>query len=366
MAKLCMIYNIASHYREAVFTEIDQHFDCDWYFGENKSDIKEMDTSKLKRVYRYKSIGNPSKIYWQGALIPCLFKKEYQAYFVLAESRSISFILFVILKAIFFRNKKIYGWSHGWYGRENWLLRILTKLKMNCMDGLFVYNNRARNLMIKGGIAPNKIFTIYNSLDYSKQLQLRKSVGISDVYRIHFGNNNPVIVFIGRLTEVKRLDILLEALKRLRESGTHYNLVLIGSGSQESLLKGLADKYNLPVWFYGACYDEKVNAQLIFNADLCVSPGNIGLTAMHSLMFGCPVITHDDFSWQMPEFEAIQKGVTGDFFTKDDVQSLSDTIARWFTINHDREEVRKACYNEIDTNWNPNNQISIIKEHLKV
>ncbi len=364
--KLCLIYNIASHYREAVFTEIDSNFDCDWYFGENKSDIKEMDVSKLKSVKYYKSYGDPSKIYWQGALIPCLFKKEYQTYFVLAESRSISFFLFVLLKAIFFRKKKIYGWSHGWYGRENWLLRVLAKIKMSCMDGLFVYNNRSRNLMIDDGITPDKLFTIYNSLDYNKQLLLRKTVGISDVYKKHFGNDNPVIVFIGRLTEVKRLDILLKSVKLLREIGLDYNVVLIGSGSQESTLRGFVEKYNLSVWFYGACYDEKVTGELIYNADLCVSTGNIGLTAIHSLMFGCPVITHDDFPWQMPEFEAIQKGVTGDFFKKDDVRSLSDTITRWFAINHDREEVRKACYKEIDTNWNPNNQIRIIKEHLKV
>jgi len=365
MSKLCLIYNIASHYREAVFTEIDQLFECDWYFGENKSDIKEMDVNKLKRVYRYTSIGNPTKLYWQGALIPCLFKKDYQTYFVLAESRSISFFLFVILKVCFFRKKKIYGWSHGWHGHENWFLRILTRIKIKCMNGLFVYNNHARNLMIEGGISPNKVITIYNSLDYNKQLKLRNTIRESNIFKEHFGNNNPVIVFIGRLTDVKRLDILLEALKQLRESEFHYNLVLIGSGAKETMLKSISKENNLPVWFYGACYDEKTNAQLIYNSDLCISPGDIGLTAIHSLMFGCPTITHDDFVSQGPEFEAIQQGVTGDFFKKNDIESLADVISRWFATNHDREKVRKACYKEIDTNWNPNNQIRIIKEHLK-
>lgn len=73
--------------------------------------------------------------------------------------------------------------------------------------------------------------------------------------------------------------------------------------------------YNLAnnIWFYGACYDEIKNAALIYNADLCVSPGNVGLTAMHSMVFGTPVITHNDFKWQMPEFEAIEPGKTGDF-----------------------------------------------------
>ena len=123
---------------------------------------------------------------------------------------------------------------------------------------------------------------------------------------------------------------------------------------------------NDKVWFYGVCYDEKTNAELIYNADLCVSPGNVGLTAMHSLVFGCPVITHNCFEWQMPEYEAIQAGVTGDFFTMDDTDDLTMVISRWFARKMDsREEVRKACFNEIDSNWNPYYQMDIIKKNLK-
>ena len=50
------------------------------------------------------------------------------------------------------------------------------------------------------------------------------------------------------------------------------------------------------IWFYGACYDESKLGELIFNADLCVSPGNVGLTAVHSMGYGTPVITHNNFA----------------------------------------------------------------------
>ena len=42
--KLCLIYNTAPRYREAIFRAIDEEYDCDWYFGHTKTDIKEMDT----------------------------------------------------------------------------------------------------------------------------------------------------------------------------------------------------------------------------------------------------------------------------------------------------------------------------------
>lgn len=54
MQKICVIYNTAPRYREAVFRAIDKEYDCDWYFGKTKSDIKEMDTSLLKNVTYYK------------------------------------------------------------------------------------------------------------------------------------------------------------------------------------------------------------------------------------------------------------------------------------------------------------------------
>ena len=79
------------------------------------------------------------------------------------------------------------------------------------------------------------------------------------------------------------------------------------------------------------CFDEKINAELIYNADLCVAPGNIGLTAMHVLMFGCPAISHNNFKWQMPEFESIIPGHTGDFFEYDNVEDLARSISQWFT-----------------------------------
>ena len=117
------------------------------------------------------------------------------------------------------------------------------------------------------------------------------------------------------------------------------------------------------VWFYGACYDELVNAELVYNADLCVAPGNVGLTAIHALMFGCPVITHNDFSYQMPEFEAITPYYTGNFFKRGDQESLNDKIIEWFRVNgNQRGHIKQLCYKEVDEQWNPYFQMDVIKK----
>ena len=369
MGKLCLKYNIPSLYRSAIYRMIDKEYDCDWYFGPTTDGIKEMDTSALKHVKRYKVIGNVEKLFWNIGTLRLLFNKKYQTYFTLIESRCITDWIFFWLAFKFFKKKKFYIWTHGWYGKESgrdakmklWLYRNVT--------GIFVYGDRAKELLVKEGIPANKLFPIHNSLDYDKQLELRNSIQASKVYVNHFSNNNPVIIFIGRLTKVKQLDMLVDAVAELKTKGENYNLVFVGNGLEGENLKARVKRLGLTdeVWFYGACYDEKTNAELIYNADLCVAPGNVGLTAMHTMVFGTPVISHNDFKWQMPEFEAIKPGVTGDFFERNSVQSLACTISKWFTEKKDkRDEVRQACYKEIDTNWNPYYQIELLKKHLIV
>ena len=241
------------------------------------------------------------------------------------------------------------------------------KIFYSLCTGAFIYNQRSVRIMSQRGIPAKKLHTIYNSLDYDTHLQIRKILEPSDIYRIHFGNDYKCIVFIGRLTKVKRFDLLLDAIRLLKARGEFVNVTFIGDGVERQNMEKRVDELGIrnQVWFYGASYDEKKNAELVFNADLCVSPGNIGLTAMHVLMFGCPAITNDDFNHQMPEFEAIQDGKSGAFFKAGDSSSLADTISRWFAVHqNDRDEVRAACYNEIDTKWNPHIQIEIMKSVL--
>ena len=44
--------------------------------------------------------------------------------------------------------------------------------------------------------------------------------------------------------------------------------------------------------------------------DITVSPDKVGLTAIHSMAYGRPVITHDNMDRQGPEVEAVIPGRT--------------------------------------------------------
>lgn len=101
---------------------------------------------------------------------------------------------------------------------------------------------------------------------------------------------------MGRLTKVKKIDLIFEALAKL--GNRNYKLIIIGNGPEETHLKQAVKKLNLisMVTFMGEIHDESILSWLIYNSDICISPGNVGLTAMHSLVYGTPVITNNDFA----------------------------------------------------------------------
>lgn len=365
--KLCLIFSIATNYREAIYRLIDSSFDCCWFFGENRTDIKSMDLHLLKDVSVGKNIKILRSFYWLKGTLRIANMGDIRTYLVLGDPFCLSTWVLLLKVRLFCPSKHIYVWTHGWYGRETFIKKVFKKFFFKMADGIFLYGNYAKNLMIQEGFDKKKLFVIHNSLNYKKQLSLRNILKTENIYQEHFNNNHPNLIFIGRLTAIKKLDLLIEAMFILKKKGEHLNLTLIGSGTEKNVLEKLALKKGLidNIWFYGSCYDEEQNARLIFNADLCVSPGNVGLTAIHSLMFGTPVATHNSFAYQMPEFEAVKEGETGTLFNKDDANSIAISISNWFLQKGtQRQQIRTACYQEIDSEWTPEFQIEILKKNI--
>ena len=362
--KICLVSSVASHYRAKIYSMIAQQYDCDFYFTKNDGHLKLMDYKllggKVVEVER-KKIG---PFYYQKG-IPSLSSKDYERYIVMGDPHYIStWILMLRLKL--HSKKKVFLWTHGWYGKESPLEATFKKFFFRLADGLLLYGNYARQLLAKEGINTNKLYVVHNSLDYESQLKMRNEIKATDIYMNHFGNDYPVLALIGRLNKRKNLGLLIDALEILHKQAFYCNTVIIGDGDSRQDAEDKVIEYNLQnhVWFYGACYDEKINAELLYNSDVCVMPGDLGLTAIHAMMFGVPVIAHDMFSKHGPEFETIKPDITGDFFSFNNAQSLADTIMKWISNHHDKESIRVACEKEIDNSWTPVYQMSIINKAL--
>lgn len=250
-------------------------------------------------------------------------------------------------------------------GHKTGLAKWLNKTYHKLSSYVLLYGEYSKANMLREGFPEKKLKLIYNSLDYDQQLTVRKKLHPSSIYQDHFGNTLPVLLYIGRIQKVKRLDLLITALQTLKADGEPCNLVIIGKDVDGTNLSSMvADQaLNDHVWFYGPSYDEAEIGGLMYNADLVVSPGPIGLTAIHAMTYGVPVITHDQFSLQMPEHEVVLKGITGDFYKIYDVADLVAKIKAWIHLSpEDRAQVRKNAYTIVDSKYNPHYQIQLLKE----
>ena len=344
--------------------ELHPHF----YFGDRVAGgkIHEMDCSVLKGFKgRFRCITYKRKVLWMSRILGLLFRREYTAFILSNDSACLSEWIFLYIAKLL--GKRTYLWTHGWYGDENRWARFRNLAFYRPVTGLLLYGERARYLLMKQGVPARKLNVIYNSLDYDIQLDIRQRLKPSGIYAEHFGAASPTLLFIGRFTEVKLLPMIVDCIKEFKKQGTRMNAVFVGDGPKREELeqiieaKGLNDR----VWLPGACYDEQKNAEYLYNADLCVSPGNVGLTALHSLTYGTPVVTHNNFCRQMPEAEAITPDVTGMLFEQGSQESLFCAVQEWLRLHPRKTQAtREACYRVVDAHYNPHYQLKVLKEIL--
>ncbi len=365
--KICCIFNIAPLYREGIYRLMDRDpgLEFDILAGEESiGGIALMDIRSLSGFggYLHNVYRKGGKLVWQKRALRKAFAKNYDAY-ILTGNPGIRSNWIIALWARL-RGKPVYLWSHGLHGDERGMKLRKNMWYFRLAGHLLLYGERPYRLLLDKGYPAQRMTVIYNSLDYDKQLAIRSRIGDRGFIRNYFGNDLPLLTFVGRLTASKRLDMLLDAMAALGKSGAHCNLVLVGDGpAREQLEKqagalGLADR----VWFYGETYDAHISGSVLYYSAASVSPGNVGLTAIHSLTFGTPVVTHTNGDKQGPEYEAVTPGVSGSLFEEGDTASLAEAVRPWLELTTEqREATREACYAVVDGKFNPARQMEILR-----
>lgn len=358
---------------------MDLKLNCDFFFGNKvEGTIKQFNPLLLKGFKSYISshkiklfpLYYKKKLLWIVVLlhtnIKNIFSKKYDTYLITGQTNML--INWLILVYAKITNKKVYAWGHGLIRKiSNPLMRGYLSLFYKSLEGLFIYSEHNSQFIVDLGVDENKIYPIHNSLDTKVQSEIYNSLKPSSIFCDHFGNANPVVIYIGRLQKRKKLDQLVDAIHMLSEEGKIYNLIIVGGVEDDNEIVRYAKNKHIDkqIWFYGPCYEEKSIAELIYNASVCVCPAAVGLTCIHSLSYGTPVISNDNFDKQMPECYAIRRDVTGSFFIEDNINDLSCHIERWCKINTDeRENLRQTARHDILNYWSVDYQVDLLNKVL--
>lgn len=369
MKKICCFFNYPPHYRYAIYNEMDKTINCDFYFGDNVfMPLKSFDVNCLQgfKAYLNAKITNFKGYIWHKGAMK-LFNPSYTHYIVTGESSIIANWMLILWTKI--TGKKLIMWTHGIHQTINKRSSVIVyKLFYRSADVLLMYSSYNLKYMVNLGCKTEKIRYIHNSLDTKVQSSIYENIQKSDIYTNYFKNDDPVVIYIGRLQKRKRIEQLIEAVDILKNKSVNVNLVLVGDNVDAEFLRTLVKSKRLEqnTCFFGASYDEIQNSELLYNASVCVCPAAIGLTAIHSLSYGCPIISNDNFETQMPECECIVEGVTGSFFKEDNVEDLANKIQHWCSIStSQRERTRKEARKLITQEWSIDYQIETLKKIIE-
>lgn len=366
--QVAVVCHYFPHYRTATLLELAASDAAEFLFLGDTTDpqragIKGSAIEQHPRFRRLRAWRLPFGLFVQPGLILWALGRRVDTLVIGAVPHCLSYWIAPPLARL--AGKRVVFWTHGWIQDERGLRNWLRKRFYRLANALLLYGHFGKALAMQRGFRPEQLHVVYNALDYEAQRAARESATPAELQatrRRLFGESTaPVLVSCGRLVAYRELGSVLEALALLRSRGRDFNLLLIGDGPERASLEDQARRLGVPVVFYGACYDERELSRLIMCADLTVSPGNVGLTAMQSLAYGTPVLTHDNPWEQAPESESLEPGVTGQLFQWRDVDDMADQIAAWFDREVDREEIRRRCVATIERFYNPAFQRQVIE-----
>ena len=193
---------------------------------------------------------------------------------------------------------------HGYFDSRKVKLLVLFEKVLGFVTYKFVaIGNVVKADLVKAGIAKNcKFEVIYpglQNLNLYPKLEARKTLGL-DPEKIY-------VVYVGRLTQIKRPDRLIDLGRSLKVDHPSAHIVIAGAGELLEELTAHVESELLPITFLGWRND----VDLILNASdiavLCSDNEGIPLTLIQASQAGLPIITTDVGSVS----DIVLDGVTG-------------------------------------------------------
>jgi glycosyltransferase involved in cell wall biosynthesis len=366
--RVAVIYDGFPHYRRGIIEELAASDRYEYYFfcdeGYRDQSIKAYSFKPGINVVRTRSF-TLGPYYVQRGILGRIRALKISLCIFLGNPWFASYWLLTPLLRLL--GKKVLFWTHGWISaREPFLRRTMKSAFFKLPNGLLLYGRRSRQIGLARGFAAERMSIISNSLDYRSQKGVFDALsGVQrETIRRELGLplEPKILICTARLTKACRFDILLHAAHQLLARKHDVFVLLVGDGPESQSLAELGASLDVPLRLWGPCYDELALAKLYKASDLTVSPGKVGLTAMHSMAYGTPVISHDNLDRQMPEFESIVAGATGDFFVENSSDDLASVIAGWFGAHAEKPE--RECVARIEAEFTPTYQRGVIEAAL--
>jgi glycosyltransferase involved in cell wall biosynthesis len=333
-----IIQTVAPDYRKRIFDLLSKNTFIDFklytgneYFEPSvKTKNSEDYCIKIKNIFLF----NRSLLFQLG-----LWEEVFKSKVAIIEMnpRIISnwFILF-LRKVI---GKKTILWGHAWPRKgvksKSDIIRNIMRL---LADEIIVYTKQ-QSVELQKKMPRKRIRYAPNALYFEKEM------GVSDRFNKDLCNN---IIYVGRLTEAKKIVLLLKSFhKCLAKLPKDTNLLILGDGEKKGKIKKYIEQNNLQdrIILFGHVSDYSTIKKHYETSLLSVSPGYVGLSITQSLGFGVPMLISKGEN-HSPELEAADKE-NSVFFKTDNIEDLSEKLMQFFKNKNNwitkRIQISKKC-----------------------
>lgn len=233
------------------------------------------------------------------------------------------------------RRRPVVLWGHG-YSKHFSRWRHVTRTRLGKLASTCVtYSEGVRQRLIAEGLDATRLFSAPNALDGTplrtlRQHWLKHTVELGELRQRLGIQSGRILLFVSRLEPDKRVDLLLTAFRRVLSRHSDTRLVIVGGGSELPRLKAEAQRLGVAqqTHFLGPIYDEHTLSGLFMSATAFVYPVAVGLSILHALHYGVPVVTSNNADCHNPEFDVLVHERNSLLYRHDDAADLTDCIAR--------------------------------------
>lgn len=354
MSKIAFVTTFCPHHRVRTFELLAKYHDVQYFFfsagdewyWQQQHGVQNGDFSyaylpgvRLGRTRLTPTL--PVKL-WQG---------NYDLYIKCINGRFALPITYMVARL---RRKPFVLWTGIWTRIQTkahrWFFPV-TRYVYRHSDAVIVYGEHVKRYLISEGVKAEKIFVAAHAVDnvsYSRNVE-EESLKLR--LQLNINERQKVILYLGRLEEIKGLEYLLEAYSTLRILDETV-LILAGTGSEEEKLREYAKALGISemVRFVGyAPVEQAIHYYAL--AAVCVLPSvslpigkeTWGLVINEAMNQGVPVIATDAVGAAAGGL--VQEGVNGFIVPERNSSALSHALLRILDDDQLREQMSQNAKN---------------------
>jgi len=326
-------------YRLAVFSALSNHpkLEVTFAYGENTKGLPLESVTNPPglnvETFKNVSIGNGPKLIAQPKIFSIIRKcKPDVALFTLNPRDITSFIATRWLRK---KGIPVVFWGHGI--RPEGRIQKFYEGQTKWADATILYYPQGKEELVAMGVPEEKLFVAWNSIETEEIAELATP----------YSSERKDIICVGRLIQAKKVPLLMDAFEYAVEKlGLDARLIIIGDGPEKGIVdaKFKASKFQDRIKIKGAMWNQTDLATYFNSSYVAVSAGQVGLSAIHCMAYGVPMLCADDEP-HSPEIMALKDGENSRFFTANSIESCAQMLVE---MKNNPEEMTRFSKNAFE------------------